>query len=352
MMFALGALACGLLALAFSVMLVRRTRRITEKRLLAAIATRRAEFEAEREELRARHAVELFRLEKEVGRILDMATAHRLESDVKDRDLNALHAELSARDEEIHDLQERLDEQRDLLQDLERRAAEAGTQLRAARHSLKIEVKRRSGFEDQLDEAVRLADEQKSAVTALKAENETLRTILMEYQQAGYTKTIVPHPAAAMPDAAPTPAEEPRQEQAGASVVPLPMRHRAVGNGAVPPLSEEADAEILAIERAVDEVSRLSGEAEAELDELWHAPAHFAEDEDAEGGAEGGEETKAAPARPDGRLSGDLSADLEIPSPPAEADGRDYDELTPEERVFDAIAEIRALKRAAGQAGE
>ena len=45
MMFALGFFVSGLLWLAFSVALVRRARRLTERRLLAGIATRRAEFD-------------------------------------------------------------------------------------------------------------------------------------------------------------------------------------------------------------------------------------------------------------------------------------------------------------------
>ena len=88
MMFALGVFVSGLVWLAFSVALVRRARRLTERRLLAGIAMRRAEFETERDELRARHAVQMHRLEREVSRVLDMATAHRLEADLKERDLH------------------------------------------------------------------------------------------------------------------------------------------------------------------------------------------------------------------------------------------------------------------------
>lgn len=336
MMFALGALVSGLLALAFCVALVRRTRRITEKRLLAAIATRRAEFEAEREELRARHAVELFRLEKEVGRILDMATAHRLESDVKDRDLNSLHADLSARDEEIADLTERLAEARSELQDLEKRAAEAGTQLRASRHSLQLEVKRRATIDEQLDKALSEDTRRRGELTALRAENETLRTMLIEYQRAGYTKAIAPAPL-------PLPVPESDEissareivqvpAQSGGSVVALPSRGRQLPPADAGDL-DGPDAEVLTIERAAGEISRLSGEAEAGLDPLWHASAR---------------------SRPAEASEDDVTADLRIPSPDAaeHPDAEPDPDLSPEERVFDAIAEIRALKRTAGQAGE
>src|SRR5918994_6584712 len=108
MIFALGVFVSGLVWLAFSVALVRRARRLTERRLLAGIAVRRAEFETERDELRARHAVQMYRLEREVSRVLDMATAHRLEADVNEHDLVSLRAELSAREAELQELQARL----------------------------------------------------------------------------------------------------------------------------------------------------------------------------------------------------------------------------------------------------
>ena len=101
MIFALGVFASGLVWLAFSVALVRRARRLTERRLLAGIAVRRAEFETERDELRARHAVQMYRLEREVSRVLDMATAHRLEADLKERDLVNARAELIADEEDF-----------------------------------------------------------------------------------------------------------------------------------------------------------------------------------------------------------------------------------------------------------
>lgn len=331
MMFALGALVSGLLALAFCVALVRRTRRITEKRLLAAIATRRAEFEAEREELRARHAVELFRLEKEVDRILDMATAHRLESDVKDRDLNSLHVEIAARDEEISDLKQRLEEVRADLQDLERRAAESGTQVRAARHSLKLEVKRRSALDEQLDRALGEDTRHRGELTALRAENETLRTMLLEYQRPDFMNSALP---AGTPAAADGNGVQAMPTRDGASVVALAIPQRQQ-HAPLPQAAdlEDTQAEVRTIERAAGELTRLWGEAEAELDPQWHASAH------------GRSPAGGAPGE-------DIDADLAIPGIAELKPAEEGDDLSPEERVFDAIAEIRALKRTAGQAGE
>ena len=147
MMFALGFFVSGLFWLAFSVALVRRTRRITERRIVAKVAIRRAEFEAERDELRARHAVQMHRLEREVSRVLDLATAHRLDADIKERDLGSAKAELAARLEDLQDLEQSLIVHRDLVQDLERRNAEARTALRATQHALQTETRRRLAAE-------------------------------------------------------------------------------------------------------------------------------------------------------------------------------------------------------------
>ena len=180
MIFALGVFASGLVWLAFSVALVRRARRLTERRLLAGIAVRRAEFETERDELRARHAVQMHRLEREVSRVLDMATAHRLEADLKERDLVNARAELIADEEDFVDIERRLAAEREMIQDLERRHAEAGAALRAAQHALKLEAKRRASAEEALDEASILADQRRLALTALRSENDALRARLGE----------------------------------------------------------------------------------------------------------------------------------------------------------------------------
>ena len=180
MMFALGVFVTGLLALGFCVALVRRTRRVAERRLMGAVSLRRSEFEAERDELRARHAIEVFRLEREIARVLDMATAHRLDADVKDRDLLSIQAELDGKDEEIDELQVRLEAQRQALQDIERKHAESSTSLRAARHALKLESRRRVAVEDTFDRAVVTADEKRIEISSLQAQMEALRQSLLQ----------------------------------------------------------------------------------------------------------------------------------------------------------------------------
>src|SRR5688500_10463226 len=265
MMLALGVFLSGLLWLGLTVALVRRARTLTQRRLLAGISVRRAEFEVERDELKARHAVEMHRLEREVSRILDMATAHRFEADVKDRDLRSLKAEFDERMDELAEAEERLAEERDRAQDLERRAAEAGAELRATQHALKLEGRRRAIAEEALDEAAILADKRKIEIMALRAENDALRAA------AGLVQPFAPDEAR-LPRVllAPEPEEEPivvPEPALGASVVPLPTRGRLLAGA-----SAEQSAALVA--EATRDLQRLAGEAHADLaSDVWHAPA-------------------------------------------------------------------------------
>jgi hypothetical protein len=345
MMFALGVFVSGLVWLAFSVALVRRARRITERRLLAGIATRRAEFDSERDELRARHAVQMHRLEREVSRVLDMATAYRLEADLKERDLMIARAELDAQREDFSDIETRLTGERDNIQDLERRAAEAGSALRAAQHQLHLEIKRRTSAEEALDEASILADQRRVALAALRAENNVLRARLGEEPGAplpfepGLPK--LPRAVTAMDDADDTAelaAEGAARPELGGSVVALPMRNRPG-----PPESPEQSAATVA--EATRDLQRIAHEAHSN------------------GSAEGDAASAPVaqhPRMPDAPVPGVASIGefvaLRMASTSEEANG----EAKPDEEVgekaesqfFEALAEIRALKRAASQAGE
>jgi hypothetical protein len=330
MIFALGVFASGLVWLAFSVALVRRARRLTERRLLAGIATRRAEFETERDELRARHAVQMHRLEREVSRVLDMATAHRLEADLKERDLMAARAELVADEEDFHDIERRLAGERESIQDLERRNAEAGAALRAAQHALKLEAKRRVKAEELLDEASILADQRRLAVTALRAENDALRARLGE-EPSG--PVPFEHDEAKLPRAV-TAHEREEEEKAagprvGGSVVPLPTRARTMA-------AESPDQSVAVVAEATRDLQRIAVEADHDDDE--RAPPRMP--------------TAIPPAANIGEL---VALRIAPPGEGGEAKPRasgDHPPGSPENRFFEALAEIRALKRAANQAGE
>ena len=340
MIFALGFFVSGLVWLAFSVALVRRTRRLTERRLLAGIAMRRAEFESERDELRARHAVQMHRLEREVSHVLDMATAYRLEADLKERDLMNAQAELVADAEDFQDIERRLSSERELVQDLERRHAEAGAALRAAQHALKLETKRRANAEEALDEASVLADQRRLAVVALRTENDQLRIRLGEepgspvpfeledtrLPRAVTARAIDEDDEEIVDEEAVVPPPTPVPAHAGGSVVPLPMRKHVA--------SESPDQSVAVVAEATRDLHRIADEANARPE------------------AEGVEAVPAPrmPAATAPANIGELVAlrmAPEIKEEPEEAATGNA-----ENRFFSALAEIRALKRAANQAGE
>jgi len=334
MMFALGFFVSGLLWLAFAVALVRRARRLTERKILAGVATRRAEFDSERDELRARHAIQMHRLEREVSRVLDQATAHRLEADLKDRDIYAARAELAAREEDLQDYESRLGKERETIQDLERRHAEAGAALRSTQHALKLEGKRRAIAEEGLDEATMLADQRRLALSALRLENDGLRVRLgeppgtpmpieLESERPRRIATIVE--------------EEPLELAHGASVVQLPTRTK--GHAAL----DSPEKSVAVIAEVARDMQRLAGEVEGQFASgVWHAPA------------------SAEPHLPVASAPGDANIGelvaLRLTTPPSAADGKNKGKPEAEDgaetRFFEALAEIRALKRAANQAGE
>jgi hypothetical protein len=333
MMFALGFFVSGLLWLAFSVALVRRARRLTERRLLAQVATRRAEFDSERDELRARHAVQMHRLEREVSRVLDQATAHRLEADLKERDLNNARAELAAREDDLADYEQRLADERDVIQDLERRHAEAGAALRATQHALRLEGKRRAIAEESIDATSVLADQRRMALSALRMENDGLRARLGEPPSAPLPIELEderPRRVATIAEEELEPELEPIPLPTGGNLVQLPTRPRPAAAADLP-------------ERLT---TALTASADGQLaGTVWRAPANPEP------------HLPVATAPGDGNVAELVALRIAPPSATPET-GNGEDKAEPpqddaaETRFFEALAEIRALKRAANQAGE
>jgi hypothetical protein len=285
--------------------------------------------------LRARHAVQMHRLEREVSRVLDMATAHRLEADLKERDLMNARAELVADEEDFVDIERRLSGEREVIQDLERRHAEAGAALRAAQHALKLETKRRAGAEEALDEATILADQRRLALTALRSENDILRSRLGEEPGAPVPFEL---DDARLPHAITHSAAYDDEDEAaipihtGGSVVPMPTRARQIA-------SESPEQSEAVVAEANRELHRIADEANGEeAKEVWR-PAPKMPAANAPTPTNIGELVALRIAPTDG---------ADGKSKAAAAEGK----ANPESRFFEALAEIRALKRAANQAGE
>ncbi len=369
MFFALGLFTSGLVALAILRALVRRTRRVTEKNLRASLSTRRSEFQAERDELKARHAVIVRQLEREGGALRDQATAHRLEADMTDRENVDLRADLNARETEVDELTERLESVQGSLLQVERKLAESGTALRTAHHALESEAGRRADLHDRLAEMNRLAEQRRLEIVGLRAEMARLRSRmgfaavsgLAEDAGAGTGQLFAgidilrPSGPAAPPADPPAGALIP----AGGPVPPILDRTANVINLPVETPLETPEAEN--IRKIASEINRIAGEAAADLERgVWralaHPPAANASPNEVDGEAGDG----AAAVGPDGPPQAG-NDDGEYPPKQAEALAmagnvealrRVQSVKTAEARFMRALEDIRALKRAAGPAGE
>jgi hypothetical protein len=249
-------------------------------------------------------------------------------------------AELIADEEDFLDIERRLSGEREVIQDLERRHAEAGAALRAAQHALKLESKRRASAEEALDEVSILADQRRLALTTLRSENDILHSRLGE--EPG-SPVPFEHEDAKLPRALTARATldhddievPPSPSYIGGSVVPLPTRARQIA-------AESPEQSAAVVFEATRDLQRIAGEPREEgAKEVWRGSA--------------ASQPRMPSAAPGPSNIGELVA-LRIapadaadakPKPPA-AEGKG----NPENRFFEALAEIRALKRAANQAGE
>ena len=372
MFFALGVFASGLVALAILRPLVRRTRRVTEKNLRASLATRRVEFQAERDELKARHAVTVRRLEREGGTFRDMATAHRLEADLKDQENADLRADLNARETEVDELTERLQAVQNTLLQAERKLAESGTALRTAHHALESEAGRRADLHDRLAEITQLAEQRRLEIIGLRAEMARLRS-RMGYAAVSalsadgiasadlrWSDIAILRPSGA----ASAPADPPADAliPGGGPVSPILERTASIINLPEPartPIETLAEApEAENIRKIASEIHRIAGEAAADLERgVWramaHPPAANAPKEQTNGGAMA-TQPESGPPQADDDAGGQARKKAGASAKPGnvEALRRVQDVKAAEARFMQALEDIRALKRAAGPAGE
>jgi hypothetical protein len=349
MLFALGAFASGLLALALGAVVVRRTARVTERRVRSMLATRRAEFAIERDEERVRFAVEMRRLEREAGTLRDQATAHRLDADLKEQELFNLRAEVSDREVEVQDLSDRLSRSQGALFDTERRLAETAAALRGAQHSLEAEARRRAAMQQALEETAGLADERRLELMALRAENEDLRNALERLggrlADLGELRWVSRPAAQLQPVASQFNGQAAGEETSGRVVAlrpyqsPEPVDWRPAG-----PIEPSPEAE--SIERIAAEIHRIAGEAAADLERIWRVPQISdprRRQEKANGSAHAAGSGNGSEARQRQKNADVADNDIVTPLRAPNPDGS-----TPEARFLEALEEIRSLRQAGG----
>ncbi|MGQ7794209.1 hypothetical protein ACUN0C_17520 [Faunimonas sp. B44] len=336
MMFALGAFVSGLVALVVAIAFVGRARRLTAAHLTARLATRRAEFEIERDELRARHAIETRRLEREVDRLLDSATAYRLNSDMKEQELASVTADLAVRDEEIRELYEISGQLREELQALHREKAEAAAALREAEQTIEAERARLAAMQAELSESRGVVGQYEIELARLRGDGETLRASLRELSR---TMSAIPDAAdyeildAPWMQVRPLAEPEPAPRALGADGEPAPE---------AAPSAADHTPETKQVERIARDLHRMAGEAAAALGGTpWRASGKRSM---AQLPA-----TAAGPMldSPASRLSArvaSVSGRREKAAKTTPSAAAEPEQNSAEKRFLDALAEIRSLK--------
>ena len=388
MFFALGVFASGLVALAILRALVRRTRRVTEKNLRASLSTRRIEFQAERAELKARHAITVRQLEREGGTFRDMATAHRLEADLSEQENADLRADLNAREMEVDELTERLQAVQDTFLQAERKLAESGTALRTAHHALESEAGRRADLHDRLAEMTHLAEQRRLEIIGLRAEMARLRSQMGFAAVSALSADGIANANPDWPDiallrpsgTASAPVDPPADAliPGGGPVSPILERTANIISLPEPSLfrpwrqaaetgqtTEQPPVDLLAeapeaenIRKIASEIHRIAGEAAADLERgVWralaHPPAANAPRDQTNGGATA-TDPQIEPPQAGDDVDGQAQTKAGASAKPSnvEALQRVQDVKAAEARFKQALEDIRALKRAASPAGE
>jgi hypothetical protein len=242
-----------------------------------------------------------------------------------------MRADFEARTLEVEELTERLTDGNHTHIETERRLAEARAALRTADQAVATEVQHRAALQILLEERQR-------ELNALRVENERMQAALETERRlrelqtsrlAGGGAPVAPGMALPIPASG-----EPGDAwAAGATIVPLPARETAALARllAVDPTERTPESET--VEKIASEIGRMAGEAQAGLQNaMWRAPARADAARPTLLRAVTGNEPPAQPA---------------AGSPPAAAAlERTPEDRTAESRFFEALEEIRSMKRA------
>lgn len=132
MYFALGFFAAGLIALAIGPAIWNRAVRLTRRRIEAATPVTLSEFRADKDKLRAEHAITVRRLEMRVAALRERVTQQIVALDAAATELRALRTERDEQFAAISSLKVREQELIVRIRDLERDGAALAARLRQA----------------------------------------------------------------------------------------------------------------------------------------------------------------------------------------------------------------------------
>lgn len=180
MYFALGFLAAGLLALVIAPAVWQRAVRLTRKKVENARPVSLSEIAAEKDQLRAEHAIVSRRLESSVSEFREKAAERLIELNRKQQSLNAIRTE---RDEKSLIITEHEKREAELRQELllkEEKIAQVSADLRRAQRDLTERVTEYGQVEIVLAKSKEITDEQKVALIAKETEIGSLKEEIAE----------------------------------------------------------------------------------------------------------------------------------------------------------------------------
>lgn len=352
MMFALGVFASSLLALLVFGAYARRTRRITHRRLLERMAVGRAEIDAERDELRARHAVEVRRFEREIGHLRDQATAFRLDGDVKEQELSGIRAEQGATLAEVDDLVSRLDETQVDQRETQHLAAEQAGLIRTLQFELEREHERREMLNEAVQDAEELARQRWKELEIHLIENRTLESAIRRLRagegqagtesEANADAPIYGPPTRAvaklMTDPLPVPEPtDPAPQSLRAEISPLEAANDDTATEPAPENSRTRERKALAsIKNVSRELHRIATRSTSDLFQLFSHAKNLGLKRRSDAQVLGSANLVPGPA--DGET-------VELRLPIVDDDRRKSEDAA-EEQIQSAINEIRSLSQA------
>jgi hypothetical protein len=155
MLITLGFLAASLLALLFAPLFWRRAVRLTTRRMKEAMPLTEVEIRADKDRLRAEHAIRVHRLERQAEQIRMAMARQKIDLSRRDSDINALQVALER-------LQSELEEARNARRVLEQTVSD---RLPRVEHRLSEARKLISSRDHEISELTRTADRQGRALS-------------------------------------------------------------------------------------------------------------------------------------------------------------------------------------------
>ena len=180
MIFALGAITCGLLVLLIMPTIWNRAVRLTRMRLEATSPMTMAEIQGDRDLMRAEFAMQARRLERDVEKLQEMASRQVIEINRKREALALVSAERDEKDQIIEEVEQHSELLQRQAHEADEKAAEAQVELRTIGRRIKHLEGEIDELNEQLEDAHEQIEAQKEDAAADRIERDRLESKIAE----------------------------------------------------------------------------------------------------------------------------------------------------------------------------